>query len=57
MGTGVRGFRAGVGYSVSNPLGWDGDNENFPPFSVTNGVSNPLGWDGDVSGILNRGMT
>ena len=36
-----------TGSGVSNPLGWDGDdNALYAPLADA-GVSNPLGWDGD----------
>ena len=41
-------------YSVSNPLGWDGDGikcDNGIDISL---VSNPLGWDGDFPKPLKR---
>ena len=35
--------------TVSNPLGWDGDDHPGNPDAPRTLVSNPLGWDGDLN--------
>ena len=49
MGTRAGAHGKAARFSVSNPLGWDGDASMcLNPMKQPN-VSNPLGWDGDFA--------
>ena len=47
MGTSSNKFKLDVCAKVSNPLGWDGDDDWQSVSDLAWYVSNPLGWDGD----------